>query len=232
MISILMLARVEHDVIRSMTRKAIQSVYTNTHGDTPQIVLVRNGALDLGIREDEFPGRKLTIINSPEHMSLSVAYNAAYRVSYGDPICVMHNDVEVPPGWNEPLEKVAGMGHIAFPMVNERDSMCDKRGILPTQPWQTTGACFMMSKASWEKLGGYDEGFVGYHWEDTELFYRAIHKGMRLIRVKTEIVHHRGATRSFTRNEEDPCYSMNEKYFIKKHGGKYIPSISDTPQEV
>lgn len=231
MISIAMLIRVEHDIIRRMTREAIRTIRENTEGSAPELILVRNGGKELQISRGEI-GLPGVTLDYPDGLPLGQAYNRGFEKAHGDTYCVLHNDVELPPGWNIPLEKAAAKGHIGFPMIDEEKGFPELRHVNRTMIGQPTASCFMMSKDTWDGLGGYDEEYRGFHWEDMDLFYRAHKSGIRLIRCDVTIVHHKGATRSFVLGDEKKYFPINMEYHRRKHGKLYIPVISESPQEV
>lgn len=227
-----MLAYNVNDVVSQMTREAVRSVAENTVGEY-ELILFKNGGavLDWTIYEEGARGLQLST-DRGERLGLAEAYNLGFSKATGDVFCVLHNDVVLPKGWNVPLMEAAKKGCIAFPMVDESTSNCEHRGIPKTKEGQTTGACFMLSRESWESLHGYDEEYKGYHWEDTDLFYRAMNAGIRLVRCPVTIIHYRGATRTFTRAEGRRHFEKNMNYHQEKHGGLHAPAISETPQEV
>jgi len=229
--SILMLAYCTNGFMSNLTRKTVRSLARNTVGEY-ELVLLRNGGkeLDWTLEDEGVPGKQFSTDNGVR-LGLASAYNKAASLSSGDVLCVLHNDVLLPQGWNVPLEDAARKGCIAFPMVDESHSHCNLRGIVKTEPWQTTGSCFMLSRETWEKLGGYDEGFRGFHWEDTDLFTRAHFSGIRLVRCDVTVEHYRGATRTYTKSEEKENFEQNMECYKKKHGS-VLPYISVTPQEV
>lgn len=232
MLSIVMLVYNANDLISQMTREAVRSVVENTAGEY-ELILFKNGGdvLDWTIYEEGAKGLQLAT-DRKERLGLATAYNRSFSRAKGDVFCVLHNDVVLPRGWDVPLTDAAKKGYLAFPMVDESRSNCELRGIPKTKEWQTTGACFMLSRESWSALGGYDEEYKGFHWEDTDLFYRAMNTGIRLVRCPVTIIHYRGATRTFTKTEERGHFEKNMDYHKAKHGDLYAPAISETPQEV
>lgn len=71
-----------------------------------------------------------------------------------------------------------------------------KRGDVPTErvaPW-LSGACLLVSRALWERLGGFDEEYFLY-WEDVDLSWRAREAGATLTVVPdARAVHDEGGT--------------------------------------
>jgi len=170
-------------------------------------------------------------------LAISEAYNLGFKESKGDILCCMHNDTIVPFGWNYLMDKVARRGDIAFPMVDESTGFCELRGIKKTESWQTPSACFVLSRESWDQLGGYDEQFKEMHGEDIDLFRRAELLGKNLVRCDVTVLHYRGATRSLTKDGGAKAFQDNWNKFYFKHANKsgeelFLPRISEKPQEV
>ena len=233
MLSILMIVYNANPVMSEMTKEAVDFIVRNTVGEYELILLKNGGAvLDWTIYERGVKSGLQLSTDNGNRLGLAEAYNRAASSARGDIICILHNDALVPAGWNIPLMEAAKGGAIAFPMVDESWSNCESRGIPKTKEWQTTGACFVLSRETWDRLGGYDEEFKGYHWEDTDLFYRAMQHGIRLVRCPVTVVHHRGATRTFTRPEDHRYFEKNMEYYKQKHGHISLLTMSVSPQEV
>jgi glycosyltransferase involved in cell wall biosynthesis len=216
-----------HPLILSMTEDAIESVERHTVGPW-ELILIWQGELE------DLKNRQHVRVLPRERGDLAALYNEGFSYAKGDVFCVMHNDVLVPFGWNQPLEFAAMQFKIAFPMIDETGSFSERRGIKPTEPDATTGACFAMSRGIWNQLGGYDEGFKGYHGEDVDLFLRAHKLSIPLVRVDTTVIHHRGATRSLNgimNPEEMHYFDKNMAYLRSKWGEQYVLRIAETPQE-
>lgn len=209
-LSIVMPINPIHQVIDRLTKRASDELAKHTSSQY-ELIVIRHTPKD--------------------GVSISAAYNKGFKMATGEVFCCLHNDVFVMPGWDIPLIEVARRGDVAFPMVNE-PTACESRGVRRTAKWQTTGCCFMLSRALWESLGGYDEGFEGYHWEDVDLFMRAAKRGAALVRCNSTVTHHRGATRSLALDEEDFYFQKNFARYKEKWGPEVvIPILSETPQE-
>lgn len=149
--------------------------------------------------------------------SIAKTYNAGISESKGDIVCCLHNDVEVLPEWEYPLIEEAKNGNIAFPIVDDTKYCPEWRGISPITEWMPPGCCFMMTRETWDKIGNYDENYIPYHWEDTDLFYRAKKAGIKLIRTESKVIHWRGVTRGLMENKDKEYLLSGLEYFTKKH---------------
>lgn len=213
-LSIVMLVADIAEHIEAMTRAAVDLVADHTQ--TPhELIVVLNGPTPWG----DYTGiSKATLLPLPEATSIASAYNQGFAQAQGDYFCCLHNDAYVTPGWDEPLVAVAARGNVAFPNLLEPVENCAWRGIPPSKPDECTGSCFVLPRALWEALGGYDEIFEGLHWEDTDLFYRARKAGAKLLRVpESLVVHWRGVTRSYLPDKGNGHLRWNYLKWYHKH---------------
>jgi GT2 family glycosyltransferase len=68
---------------------------------------------------------------------------------------------------------------------------------IPSAPSRATlypvGCCYLCDRRTFLALGGYDEAFAPYLWEDVDLGYRAWRRGLASITVPEAICHHEGS---------------------------------------
>ncbi|MBX3463890.1 MAG: glycosyltransferase family 2 protein [Planctomycetes bacterium] len=83
---------------------------------------------------------------------------------------------------------------------------------------QPPGACFLMRRAEWQALGGFDER-LSLFYNDVDLCRRLWRRGRRIHYLATaEVLHHRGAsTRNFTRMLV--IWHKNRLAYYRKHYG-------------
>jgi len=86
-----------------------------------------------------------------------------------------------------------------------------KNGLLPVD-W-VSGACFAVTRAHWQEIGGFDERFFMY-FEDVDLSRRAIECGLQnYIDTSIQIVHY-GADRSaVTKGRRQLYFAGQDQYF-------------------
>jgi len=79
------------------------------------------------------------------------------------------------------------------------------------------GCAFMILAAAFKELEGFDEQFR-YYYEETDLCYRAIRLGYKIIYEPEAVVYHKGGM-TFARNNKKIAYNMTRSriLFIKKH---------------
>jgi len=79
-----------------------------------------------------------------------------------------------------------------------------------------SGACFIMRKSNFQKLGGFDESLFMY-FEEVDLFYRAHQKGLNVgFFPEPTFIHHEGAS---SKSRTQPILNIYSGYiyFYKKH---------------
>lgn len=90
---------------------------------------------------------------------------------------------------------------------------------------QVSGACVVMRRELWERVGGFDEGFFLWY-DDVDLAKRVVSLGYRNLVVGSAMVRHRGAG-SFAQIESSTAQAIRlaslERY-IGKHHRRWMPA--------
>jgi N-acetylglucosaminyl-diphospho-decaprenol L-rhamnosyltransferase len=90
---------------------------------------------------------------------------------------------------------------------------------------QVSGACALMRRELWERVGGFDEGFFLWY-DDVDLAKRVINLGYRNLVVGSAAVRHAGAG-SFAQIEPSTAQAIRlaslERY-IRKHHRRWMPA--------
>jgi hypothetical protein len=227
MLSIAMLVYAITPEIEAMTRRNIDYLLAKTVGEFELRVLVNGGPVVSFPHSD-----RLVPIYMAERSSIAKAYNLAFSGAKGDHFACVHNDVTVPRGWNAAMQAVCEDG-IAFPAVEEDEQECRSRGIGTTQKGFPTGCCFLLARETFEALGGFDEVYEGCHFEDTDLWMRAVEAGRRLVRADVAVLHGRGKTRTALEDRANPDFHRNRLIYADKFrredGSVPIPTLQETP---
>ena len=227
MLTVAMLVYAVTQEIVEMTEANLGALLRNTTGDF-EVRLLINGGPVISLP----PHPSLVPIYMAERSSIAKAYNLAFSASHGDTLACVHNDVSVPAGWNEALEAEleAGAG-IAFPRLAEDEQECLLRGVGTTQRGLPTGCCFMLRKALYEALGGFDEVFEDCHFEDTDLWMRALDHGERLARGDVTVAHGRARTRTLLPDKANTAFRRNRLIYADRHrredGNVPIPTLGE-----
>lgn len=139
---------------------------------------------------------------------LTAAWNLGVRQASNDTIVLMNNDVEVSGPFVEKLQIEA------------------TRGIAGPEPWQDDdfkrdslkGWCLAFRRATWERLGGFDERFRLY-FSDTDFCHRAVAAGIRLLPVDVPLRHlgHRTAHDAACCPDRRAVWEADHRRFLEKH---------------
>lgn len=211
--------------IESMTRLMVKSLLRYTMEEY-ELILVHNGPVSFEI---DIPG--IITVKLPEREGIGKAYNEGFKVAQGKYFCCLHNDVEVSPGWSTPLTLEADRGNIAFPLVDDSVGNCELRGVGAAPKWTPPSCCMVMQRQTWDKIGGYDEGFEGLHCEDLDLFTRATEAGVKLVRVsRVTVLHWRGMTRSLLPDGGSTALGLNLLRYQHKWQHKTVQGFYPYPR--
>jgi len=158
------------------------------------------------------------VVALDENRGFAGGNNAGARVARGELLVFLNNDTRARPGWLEalraPLLRDATVGFTTARLVYMHDpSIIDsagdgwtrwggafKRGhgraadgfLTSSDVFGACGAAFMMRRAVFEELGGFDEDFF-LAFEDVDLSYRARLLGYRCVYAPEATVEHAGS---------------------------------------
>lgn len=163
----------------------------------------------------------LRLVNQPKNLGFLLNCNTAARDARGDFLILLNNDVQVTPGWLQALvaciesdERIGAVGpRIVYPngWLQEagtrllRDGSSEMLG-LNDQPDLArysytrdvdycSGACLLVRRSDFARLGGFDEGFAPAYCEDSDLCMRLRMEGKRIVYcADAEVVHQLSTT--------------------------------------
>jgi N-acetylglucosaminyl-diphospho-decaprenol L-rhamnosyltransferase len=90
---------------------------------------------------------------------------------------------------------------------------------------QVSGACVVMRRELWERVGGFDEGFFLWY-DDVDLAKRVVDLGCRNLVVGSAVVRHAGAG-SFSQIEPATAQAIrldSLQRYIRKHHRRWMPA--------
>jgi len=141
----------------------------------------------------------------------SVAVNSATRVTDGQFVVLLNNDVEVTPGFLDSImplfadESVFSVSpRIVLPSRGDMDEGAksgfwhhglfftdQEQGVSQVRPiLYCTGCAAVYRRSMLEELGGFDEAYSPFYWEDVDLGYRAWKRGWKSIYQPASTVYH------------------------------------------
>lgn len=224
---------------RVLLEKNLPEVIKNS--PAAEIIVVDDASGDDSVffLKKNFPGIK--IIGKNKNTGFSSTVNTGVEKAKGDLIILLNTDVYPKKDYvkpllsyfNDPLTFAVGMlqesheggkiikrgrgeGEFKKGFLIHRRGQIDKNDTL----WVSGGAG-IFRKSIWEKLGGFDEIFDPFYWEDIDLSFRAVKKGYKIWFEKNSVVVHRQSQGSI-RNEYNPSRIKtiayrNQFYFVRKN---------------
>lgn len=162
----------------------------------------------------------IRVVLQPQNSGFAAANNAGAALARGEFLVLLNNDLIFTPGWLEPLlaahraygDRAGLVGNI---QLDAATGALDHAGIfinLKGKPEHrrtpprfaflrprrhviaVTGACVLVRRALWEKLGGFDPVFIN-GCEDVDLCLRAADAGhVNLVALRSVVRHHISAS--------------------------------------
>lgn len=158
-----------------------------------EIILVDDGSTDGTRAWLASLAAPCRVLLNERNAGFAATCNRGAAAATGEILFFLNNDLELLPGWLEPmlgvLKRQPAAGIVGNVQLNFGTGAVDHAGIgfdakgkpehLTRRGWRgerrvdaVTGACLAVRKALWEKLGGFDEGYVNGS-EDVDLCLRA-----------------------------------------------------------
>lgn len=179
--------------------------------DGAQVTVVDDGSTDASLDVLRgFPGVKVVV--RTQNGGFSRAVNDGIRAGSGDLVLLLNNDVELARGFLERLlpcfedEAVFAVSpRIILPNRGNLDegpaSGCWHHGLFytgqrqaspdtPTPILYATGCAAVYRRSMLETLGGFDEAYSPFYWEDADLGYRAWKRGWKSLYQPASTVYH------------------------------------------
>jgi GT2 family glycosyltransferase len=206
-----------------------------------EIILVDDGSTD-GTREwlATLTDQPFRVVLNEKNLGYAAANNRGAALARGEFIALLNNDLVLTPRWLEPmLDAQAGLGAraglIGNVQLNARTGALDHTGIfinhkgIPEhdrtpvsdccphgQNWRdvdlVTGACVLILRELWHKLGGFDQR---YHngCEDVDLCLRAKAAGhANAVALRSVILHHISASPGRKLRDEENGYRLTLRW--------------------
>ena len=232
------------------TKKCIESILKYTK-QKYELILVDNGSNDNTEKYfRSIPGAK--VIVNKENLGVSRGWNQGMRQADGDYILILNNDIIVGPNWLENMVRLAesdsaiGLvgprsNYIAGPQIVNNVPYKNEKEIQKfIEKWQVEqdrsanefsfikGFCHLIPRATFEKVGFYDERYGKGNFEDDDYCMRVKYHGYRAMIANDSFIHHYGSV-SFKQASVDWNKQMieNERKFSEKWA-KGAEGILDT----
>ncbi len=217
-----------------------------------EVIVVLNDATPAvrSVVERQFTG--LHVLSSAANLGVAGGYNFARTIARGRFLLLLHDDVEIGPGWLEPLLATAKShptaGAIGSRVLNpdgtpQRDgsllwsngttSPCTAPDHGGPCPVDYTGTCATLVRAAlWDALGGMDEQIYPAYYVDVDLCTGLRHLGFATLCEPSSTLRHRAGASSSLDFRAFIC-ARNQQYFVTKWAGfltQYEPWSPDDPE--
>ncbi len=202
-----------------------------------EVIVIDNGSHDgsvalLEILQKQYS--QLKVIFNQENLGFAKAVNQGVKVAKGEIVVLLNNDVVPEEGFLKPLIKDFQDKEVFAVSLNEPQWSWAKgkwdKGFVehevgpktktPHLSFWANGGSGAFRKSIWLKLGGLDEIFAPFYWEDVDLSYRAWKKGYKVLWEPQSIVHHQHETTigsKFSQRYVDLISQRNQLLFIWKN---------------
>ncbi len=181
--------------------------------------------------------------------------NATAKLARGKYLVFLNNDTEVGANWLAPLVAIADgdamVGMVGCKLLQSDGTIQEAGGILRDDGWGepygrgddaargeynfvrdvdcVTGACFLVPRAHWNAVGGFDTAYAPAFYEEFDLAVTLRHAGLRVVyQPASEVTHHGSA--SYGAETRDHYSSINHAHFRRKWADYLTtrPSVRDT----
>lgn len=214
-----------------------------------QVIVVIDGDVDGSasvIQRYIDAGRlNLSMIVFDENKGRVAALNVGYRVADADILIRCDDDIEMKPDYiekhlffhNGTVEKgIMGLVHNIYPDTpharaygHYRDQKFREAAYAtPTERiWNFWAANCSMRTSTFEKIGGYDERYRRYGWEDVDMGKMLQDAGVQLfLAPELEVNHHIAATTTASRARRALHSGASRQIFLAKHGADALPPMN------
>ncbi len=202
------------------TFNCLESVLKNTQETSYELIIIDNASTD-NTNEILKNIQNITVINNNENLGFIAACNAGSRVAIGEYLVFLNNDTKVTAGWLGKLLEVAKnsttVGIVGPKLIYPDGRLQEAGGIVWNDgtAWNygiynnpdkyeynylrevdyCSGACLLVKKSLFEKVGGFDVRYSPAYYEDTDLSFTLRKEGYKtMYQPSAEIIHFEGIT--------------------------------------
>lgn len=198
-----------------------------------EILVLDDGSVDESLKVlQDFP--KIKILVNKKNQGFIPSVNRLFQVASGDVVVLLNNDVYVEKDFLPPLMKHFQDKNIFAVNCHEKGEgyarMLWKNGFLEfargkevelahKSAWASGGSA-AYNKKIWQEVGGLDNLYAPFYFEDLDISFRALKKGYNIFwEPKALVYHHHETTikKSFNKKYIDWVKQRNQLLFIWKN---------------
>lgn len=209
-----------------------------------EVIVIDDHSTDWRIPELLGKLEGLKFIRNQKNLGFIQSCNLAAQKAIGRYLLILNNDVEVLDNWLDELvstfEFDVNVGCVGAKLIYPDGKLQEAGGIIwedasgwnygrgddPDNPKYNyirevdycSGACLLIKKEIWEKLGGFDELFVPAYYEDTDLCFRVREIGYKVVyQPFARVIHYEGVSSGTDINSGVKSYQkVNQLKFREK----------------
>jgi len=223
-----------------LIKKNLPKVISHLENYDFEIIIVDDGSEDNSLKViEEFMDKyeNIRLIKNEKNMGFSPSINKGAKTARGEYLILLNNDVypendflkssikdledenvfavgfkdeSIENGKKVPRGRGVGQWRRGF-LMHAAGSL-DKKNNL----WASGGSS-AFSKSIWDKLGGLNEIYAPFYWEDIDISYRALKAGYKVLFEKESLVvheHEKGAIRKKFSNEQIRTISFRNQFIF------------------
>lgn len=197
------------ELLKKNLPKVMRTISDYKDGDM-EVIIVDDGSTDGSLREIQNSNFKLKIIINKKNLGFSSTVNRGIKEASGEIIVLLNTDVVPEIGFLKPLlahfknPSVFAVGCMDKSIENKKvifrgrglgkwakGFLIHSRGeVDKTDTLWVSGGSGAFRKSIWDKLGGFNELYNPFYWEDIDLSYRALKSGYKIFfEPKSMVVH-------------------------------------------
>jgi len=202
-----------------------------------EIIVVDDASVDGSLEVLNGFKSRLNVIKNENNLGFSSSINKGVKQAKGDIIILLNTDVVPEKKFLSPLichfkdENVFAVGCMDKSIEGDRVVLRGrgigewKKGFLvhskgeieKTSTFWVNGGSSAFRKSIWEKLGGFNELYNPFYWEDIDLSYRGLKSGYKILFESKSVViheHEKGAIKSTYSNLEVKTIAYRNQFIF------------------
>ncbi len=213
---------------KHLLAKHLPSVIKNTD-HLNKIIVVDNGSNDGTVEWLETSYPEIVVLKNKTNLGYTVPINQGVAVSSSDYLVLLNNDVQPGESYLKNIFRYFEDENVFAVSFNEKESSWPlvsweggklqyTRGADKTIPHYSTwasGGSAIFRRSIWNKLGGLNEVYAPFYWEDIDIGYRAWKTGYQIIWDPGSVVYHQheSTAKSLNQNKVSLIRQRNELLF-------------------
>ena len=222
-----------------LTKQCLLALAKVTSGTEYEVILVDNGSTDGTHAFFQTLGGDVQVIRNQENLGFAKACNQGALAAHGDYLVFLNNDTIPLTNWLQPLvsevEEHPEVGIVGskllFPdgTVQHAGVVLDRSSLAPYHIYRTfpgdtpavnqrrefqivTGACLLIRRTVFEKVGGFDNGFLN-GFEDVDLCLKVRDEGWQVVyQPRSTLYHLESQTPGRKANESHNSARLHERW--------------------